>query len=150
MIKRTYDGDGPYEKDIVNLSEPYIFKRVHYYQKADQELFSKIRRKGYQIMLIDFGQENDQNVFNQMDIQLVIGRANDWNYNKIEAFYQKFIYVMEEKYKNLILVLACGTKEEKKHMKQKIKGRIEILSYHKDPFEWNERMKNEIESILEL
>ncbi len=152
MIRRTYEGNRLNGDEKIEWTEPYIFRRVHYYENGDVELLSKIRRKGYQIILIDFGEQKNQiqDIYNQMDIRLVVGRGNDWKYHRIERFYQNLSYDLEEKYKDLILILACGTKEEKKHMHHKIKGRIEILSYHKDPFEWTDKMKKEIESILKL
>ncbi len=152
MIRRTYEGNPLNEDEKIERTKPYVFRRVHYYENGDDELLSMIRRKGYQIILIDFGEQKSQtqDIYNQMDIRLVVGRGNDWKYHRIESFYQNLSHDLEEKYKDLILILACGTKEEKKHIQHIIKGRIETVSYHKDPFEWTEKMKKEIEGILEL
>ncbi len=150
MIRRTYEGQEGVSKSSHDFNEPYVFRRVHYYEQGNDERIALVRRSGYQVVIVDFGEheKKKEDMFNQMDMQLVVGRGNDWKYHKIEEYYQKIAYVNIQKYKDLILILTCGTKEEKRHLQQKVKGRIETVSFHKDPFAWGEKMKQEIEIIL--
>ncbi len=149
-IQAIYDGEAIPVRYEEERQVPFNFHRVHYYKQGNEALLADVKHRGYQVVLIDFGTNSSKNldVLKHMDMQCVVGRGNDWQYQTIERCYQLICQCQWVHMEHIIYILACGTIEEKKYLGQKIKGRIEILSFHKDPFVWKEKMKQEIEKIL--
>lgn len=127
---------------------PFYIKKTAYYKRFNHPSLASLKDGKYQFIVVDFGEfsEAHMNVFNEMDIKLIVGHTNEWKYKEIERLIGRYPKSIHQQWK---LVLPFANKDEVKVLSRSLNHQMFPLSFIKDPFLYEEKNFREIEYILQ-
>lgn len=140
-IKNMYEG-GERTSD-----EGFVIKRIHHYPRFLELHLSRIRKEGFQVIVIDFGcyQESLLRYYNELDLQLLIGQGIDWKVHEIDRVLSNISPHLRLDWK---ILLPFGDADEIHDVKMLSKMKTYLVPFHKNPYQLSKEIYAELDVIF--
>lgn len=141
-IRDIYEGGGSKSEEDV-----FVIKRIHHYPRFSEKQLSRLRKEGYQVIVVDFGKYQDflLSYYNDLDLQLLVGHGIDW---KIHELGQIVGSVPEPLCADWKILLPFGDDEERLDVQKLCNVKAFSIPFHKNPYQISKAVCVELNKIF--